>query len=139
MANNANGLNGPPWKKINIIIGIVVSLFALVGGVVGSQKYLEEKYAENEDIDHVMEMVANDNEEVIHLVSMNAKSIQLNQYRLEQKIIEDRVDRKRDLKDEVELKEPSTPKEYRSQQQQIRNLNQDIRELERDLEKIDKP
>ncbi len=132
-------ITGLPWKKINMAIGIVVGLFALVGGVVGSQKYMEEKYAENEDIEHVMLMVEDSDADLLQLVSLNAKSIQLQNYRFEQKIIEDRIDRKRDLKQEVELKEPETPKEYREQQKQINNLEQDMINLERDLDKIDKP
>ena len=127
------------WQKISGIVATVVGIFAIIGGVFGAQDYMEEKYAEAEDIEAVMMMVASESEEVQQLVAMNARSIQLNQYRLEQKIIEDRIDRKRDLKQEVEMIQPETSKEHDFKVRQLNSIENDIEDLEEDLEKIDKP
>ena len=127
------------WQKISGIVATVVGIFAIIGGVFGAQDYMEEKYAEAEDVEAVMMMVASESEEVQQLVAMNARSIQLNQYRLEQKIIEDRIDRKRDLKQEVEMIQPETSKEHDFKVRQLNSIENDIEDLEEDLEKIDKP
>ena len=126
------------WQKITTILGIIIGLGTLIGFVFGGQAYMEEKYAENEDIEHVMAYVTDETEELIQMVSMNQESIQLNQAMIRQKIVQDKLDRKLDLKDLTKLKEPSTPEQYREQQNKIREYDQDIRDLERELESVDK-
>ncbi len=131
--------NGLPWKKINAGIGVLVGIFALIGGVFGAQSYMEIKYAEAEDVEQIVEMVEDGDADLQQLVALNAKSIQLQNYRFEQNIIQDRIDRKKDLKQEVELGKPTTPKEHHDKQKQMNNIERDIEELERDLDSIDKP
>ena len=116
------------WQKISVIVGIIMGIFTIVGGVIGSQKYMEDKYVETNEIVQFEQ-----------LITMNQKSIRLNQYRLEQKIVQDRIDRKLDLKDRVELKEYGSPSQDIEKKEKILELDRDIRELERDLENIDKP
>ena len=126
--------NGLPWKKISTGVGILVGIFALIGGVFGAQTYMENKYAEDEDIEHIMMMVVDESEETLQLIAMNARSIQLNQDRLEQKIIEDRIFYIEKKKDRITLK----PDKTHEDREDLLDYDRDIRKLEREMDNIGK-
>jgi hypothetical protein len=103
-------------NRIQVIIGIIVGIFTIVGGVFGAQSYMEGKYAR------------------VEMVQQIQQSQDYTNKRLEQKIITDRILSLEERKDRVEAKENKSSDDV----ERIQEYERDIKELEIHLDQIDK-
>lgn len=105
------------WQKISTILGILVSLAILAGGF---HTYIS-RFAVAEDVIEIQQLVA-----------MNQKSIRLNQIRLEQKIIQDRIRSLEERRDRIDIKHLKSPVDL----ERIREYNRDIKTAEMQLRQL---
>lgn len=105
------------WQKISTVLGILVSIAVLIGCF---STYIN-RFAKADDVKEIQELVV-----------MNQKSIHLNQIRIEQKIVQDRIVSLEERRDRLELKDPLSF----SDKERIKEYNRDIKVLEMQLRQI---